>query len=67
MFRDCLSAKDQLHEWLYDNIVYKPPICFSPDCISVHRQCSLCGIHEVSVTKDWLRSYGGLQLPDLRN
>ena len=66
MLKDCPKAKNQLHRWLYDHSVYQPPVGCSSDCVGVHRQCMLCGKHEMTVSKNWRQPYGGYELPDLR-
>ena len=66
MMKDCTVAEDQLHKWSYDNSVYSPPVGCSSDSVAVHRQCYLCGKHEMTVSKNWRDPYGGYDLPDLR-
>ncbi len=66
MLKDCPKAQNQTHRWLYDPSVYQPPIYCSSDCVTVHRQCILCGRHEIIVSKNWHKPYSGYELPDLR-
>ena len=66
MLKNCPKAKDRLHRWYYDHSIYHPPVDCSSDSVAVHRQCSLCGKHEMAVSRKWRKPYNGYILPDFQ-
>jgi hypothetical protein len=65
MKNKCPIAIDSKHLWSYDHRIYGHPKGLSEDKVVIHRQCYICGKHEMAVASTWKKPYPGYDLPDV--
>lgn len=54
------------HYWSYEHTVYGDVYVDGGDTITVHRQCSNCGIHQIASTSEWKKPHkDSYELPEL--
>lgn len=53
------------HNWFYEHMIYQGLSGENDNSVAVHRQYTLCGVHQMATTKPWRRPFSGYRLDDL--